>query len=147
MPRNTTGYEEDFYAWTLEQAKLLRSGEFSKIDALNVAEEIESVGRRDRRELADRLENLIGELLKWRSQPGARCGNWQSDILQQRFEIENIIEDSPSLRQFATTCLADVYSDARKQVIEVMGLLQPDFPADCPFTLDQVLSRSFVPED
>src|SRR6266404_1756216 len=113
MPRNTTGYEEDFYAWTLEQAKLLRSGEFSKIDALNVAEEIESVGRRDRRELADRLENLIFELLKWRSEPGARCGNWQSAIRQLRFEIEHIVRDSPSLRQFAADCLAEAYSDAR----------------------------------
>jgi hypothetical protein len=147
MQRNTNGYEEDFYAWTLEQAKLLRSGDFSKIDALNVAEEIESVGRRDRREVADRLENLIGELLKWRSQPGARCGNWRSAILQQRFEIEHIIEDSPSLREFATACLAETYSDARQRVIEAMGLLQPGFPTDCPFTLDQVLSHSFVPED
>jgi hypothetical protein len=147
MPRNTTGYEEDFYAWTLEQAELLRSGEFSKIDALSIAEEIESVGRRDRRELADRLENVIGELLKWRSQPGARCGNWQSAILTQRFEIEHIIEDSPSLRQFASVYLAEAYTDARERVIETMGLLQPDFPADCPFTLDQVLSHSFVPED
>src|ERR1700680_1582519 len=109
MARNTTGYEEDFYAWTVEQAKLLRSGKFSRIDALNVAEEIESVGRRDRRELADRLENVIGELLKWRSQPGARCGNWQSAILTQRFEIEHIIEDSPSLRQFASVYLAEAY--------------------------------------
>jgi hypothetical protein len=147
MPRNTTGYEEDFYAWTIEQAKLLRSGEFSKIDALNVAEEIESVGRRDRRELADRLESLIAELLKWRSQPGSRCGNWKSEILQQRFEIENIIEDSPSLRQFAAGCLAESYSDARERVIDEMGLLQPDFPADCPFTPEQILAEDFLPED
>ena len=147
MPRNTPGYEKDFYAWTVEQAKLLRSGELSKIDATNVAEEIESAGRRDRRELGDRLENLIVELLKWRSQPGARCGNWQSAILQQRFEIEHIIEDSPSLRQFAAKRLGKAYPDARNRVIKELGLLQPDFATDCPFTLDQVLSRSFVPED
>jgi len=147
MPRNTTGYEEDFYAWTIEQAKLLRSGKLSKIDALNVAEEIESVGRRDRRELGDRLENLIVELLKWRAQPGSRCGNWRSVILQQRFEIGQIVEDSPSLRQFAADYLAEVYSDARERVIETMGLLQPDFPADCPFTPDQILAEDFLPQD
>jgi hypothetical protein len=147
MPRNILGYEQDFYAWTVEQAKLLRSGEFSKVDALNVAEEIESVGRRDRRELGDRLENLLVELLKWRCQPGARCGNWQSAILQQRFEVEQIVEDSPSLRQFAIERLGEAYSDARERVVGELGLLQPDFPADCPFSLDQVLSHSFVPED
>jgi hypothetical protein len=147
MPRNTLGYEQDFYAWTVEQAKLLRSGEFSKVDALNVAEEIESVGRADRRELGDRLENLIAELLKWRSQPGARCGDWRGAILQQRFEIEHIVEGSPSLRQFAAERLGEAYSDARERVVKELGLLQPDFPTDCPFTLDQVLSHSFVPED
>lgn len=147
MPRNTPGYEEDFYVWTVEQAKRLRSGEFTKIDALNVAEEIESLGRRDRREVADRLENVILELLKWRCRPGARCGNWRSEILQQRCEIGHIIDDSPSLRQFASESLVEAYSDARRRVIEELGLLQPDLPTDCPFTLDQVLSRSFLPED
>ena len=147
MPRNTPGYEQDFYAWTVEQAKLLRSGEFSKIDALNVAEEIESVGRRYRRELGDRLENLIVELLKWRSQSGARCGNGRAAIRQQRFEVEHIVDDSPSLREFAAERLSEAYSDARERVVEELGLLQPDFPTDCPFTLDQVLLHSFVPED
>lgn len=146
VSRNTTGYEEDFYAWTIEQAKLLRSGEFSRIDTLNVAEEIESVGRRDRRELADRIEDLIVELLKWLCQPGARCGNWHSEILQQRFEIEHIINDSPSLREFTEERLAEAYSDARERVVEELRLLQPDFPAECPYSLDQLLSHSFVPE-
>src|SRR5712692_1797691 len=117
MPRNTTGYEQDFYAWTVEQAKLLRSGEFSKIDALNVAEVIEGAGLRDRRELSDRLETVIAELLKWHFEPGARCGNWRSAILQQRFEIEHIVEDSPSLRQFATERLGEAYSDAREREV------------------------------
>jgi len=123
MPRNATGYEEDFYAWTVEQAKLLRSGKFSKIDALNVAEEIESVGRRDRRDLIERLENLIVELLKWRSEPGARCGNWRSAILQQRFEIDQIVDDSPSLREFAIERLGEAYSGARERVVEELARL------------------------
>jgi hypothetical protein len=147
MPRNTPAYEEDFFAWTVEQAKLLRSGNFSQIDAANIAEEIESLGRRDRRELGDRLENLIAELLKWRCDPDARRGNWQSEILRQRSEIEHIIDDSPSLREFAAERLAEAYSDARERVVEELRLLQPDFPAECPYTLDQVLSHSFLPED
>jgi hypothetical protein len=146
MPRNTPTYEEDFFAWTVEQAKLLRSGDFSQIDAANIAEEIESLGRRDRRELGDRLENLIAELLKWRCDPGARCGNWRSDIRQQRFEIEQIIDDSPSLREFIAKRLAEAYSDARERVIEELGLLQPEFPAECPFIPDQILRQDFLPE-
>jgi hypothetical protein len=145
MPRNAAGYNDDFFAWTVEQARLLRSGEFSKIDALNIAEEIESVGRRDRRELGDRLENLIIQLLKWRLEPGARCGNWRSEILQQRFELEQVVDDSPSLRRFAADSLTEMYSDARSRLIEELGLLQPDFPVNCPFTLEQVLAADFLP--
>jgi Domain of unknown function DUF29 len=58
MPRNSADYQEDFYAWTVEQGRLLRSGEFSSIDALNIAEEIESLGRSDRREILSRLTVL-----------------------------------------------------------------------------------------
>jgi hypothetical protein len=146
MPRNSVGSDDDFFAWTEEQARLLRAGELSKIDALNVAEEIESAGRRDRRELSHRVESLIAELLKWRCEPGARCGNWRSSILSQRFEIEQILKDSPSLRQFAADRLGEAYSDARERVIAELGLLQPDFPAACPFTPQQILSEDFLPE-
>ena len=147
MRRNSPDYEKDFYAWTVEQAKLLRSGQLSEIDAWNVAEEIESVGRRDRTELVDRIERLMTELLKWRCDPGARCGNWQAAILQERFEIDHIVRDYPSLREFAAEQLPEAYSEARQRVIEELRLLQPDFPPDCPFGLDQVLSRSFLPEN
>src|SRR5271168_2524963 len=69
MPRIAVDYDEDFYAWTVEQARLLRSGELSAIDAANIAEEIESMGRSDRRELKSRLIVLLDHLLKWRHQP------------------------------------------------------------------------------
>jgi hypothetical protein len=72
MPRNVIEYEEDFYAWTVEQGRLLRAGEFSALDAANLAEEIESMGRSDRRELKNRLVVLVMHLLKWRHQPAAR---------------------------------------------------------------------------
>src|SRR5882724_976470 len=62
MPRNLADYEEDFYAWNVEQARLLRSGEFSSIDVANVAEEIESLGRGDKRELESRLTVLLMHL-------------------------------------------------------------------------------------
>jgi hypothetical protein len=145
VPRNASEYDQDFYAWTVQQAKLLRAGELSRLDTANLAEEIESLGRQDRRDIARRLEQLVIELLKWRVQAGARCGNWQSEILRQRFDIGQIIEDSPSLRQFATERLSQAYSDARERVIEELGLLRAEFPAECPFTLDRVMAEDFLP--
>lgn len=147
MSRNAVDYERDFFAWTVEQAELLRAGKLAQLDAANVAEEIESLGRRDRRELLDRLEKLIMELLKWRLDRGARCGYWESSMVQQRFEIDQIIDDSPSLREFAAGRLANLYSDARDRLVEELRLLRPDFPPECPFSLDQVLAEDFLPED
>src|SRR5487761_1403224 len=105
MARNTVDYDRDFYAWTNEQARLLRTGELSAIDAANLAEEIESMGRSDRRELQSRLAVLIMHLLKWRFQPSARSAGWLGTIREQRLQIELILEDSPSLRPVVTPML------------------------------------------
>ncbi len=64
MARNAALYDEDFYGWTMEQARLLRAGEFARLDIENVAEELESIGRRDRREIDGRLVVLLSHILK-----------------------------------------------------------------------------------
>ena len=87
MPRNAAAYDEDFFAWTEEQARLLRAGELAEIDALNLAEEVESVGRSDRREIRSRLIVLLTHLLKWHFQPDARSSGWLGTIREQRDQI------------------------------------------------------------
>lgn len=84
MGQNAVLYEDDYYAWTIEQAQLLRAGALSAIDAANIAEEIESMGRSDRRELQSRLVVLTMHLLKWRFQPTARSSGWLGTIREQR---------------------------------------------------------------
>ena len=144
--RNAVDYEEDFYAWTVEQARLLRAGEFSALDIANIAEEIESLGRSDRRELGSRLTVLLLHLLKWRSQPDIRSKSWFATIREQRRQIEKLLRESPSLSPFVATALTESYSDARDDAVEETGLAETALPAECPFTLDEVLSRSFLPE-
>jgi len=146
MSRNSAGYDEDFYAWTVEQARLLRSGEFSSIDVENVAEEIESLGRSDKRAIESRLTVLLMHLLKWQVQPKMRSGSWSGTILEQRRRIEKLLRESPSLRPFVTEVLAEVYSEAREAASNETGLPETEFPAECPFSADEVLSRSFLPE-
>lgn len=146
MPRNVVDYEEDFYLWTVEQARLLRSGELSAIDAANIAEEIESMGRSDRRELKSRLIVLIAHLLKWLHQPEARSRSWSSTIREQRQQIDLVLEDSPSLRPAVTHMLPQTYSIARERTAEETGLAESTFPDLCPFTPDELLSHGFLPE-
>jgi Domain of unknown function DUF29 len=146
MPRNSADYEEDFYAWTVEQSRLLRSGELSTIDAANIAEEIESMGRSDRREFKSRLVVLVMHLLKWRHQPSARSRRWSATIDEQRLQIGDLLSESPSLRPMMLAILAQAYPIARAQAIAETGLADEAFSEACPFTADEVMSGSFYPE-
>jgi hypothetical protein len=146
MPRNSADYEKDFYAWTVEQSRMLRSGEISSIDAENIAEELESMGRSDRRELKNRLVILVMHLLKWRHQSAARSRSWSATIDEQRLQIEDILAESPSLRPMMAAMLAPAYEIARGRAIAETGLGDEAFPEAGPFTPDEVLSRQFLPE-
>jgi len=146
MPRNSVDYEEDFYAWTVEQSRLLRSGELSAIDVANIAEEIESMGRSDRRELKSRLVVLVMHLLKWRHQPSARSRSWSATIDEQRLQIEGVLVESPSLRPMVPAMLSEAYAIAGARVIAETGLAEEAFPKACPFMPDEVLSRVFLPD-
>ena len=147
MARNDIAYDDDFFAWTEEQARLLRAGELAEIDTLNLAEEIESVGRSDRREIRSRLMVLLAHLLKWRFQPDERSASWLSTVREQRDQIESILEDSPSLRPVIAEALTRAYKRARTVAAEETGLPETTFPADCPFTPEQILGSDILPED
>jgi hypothetical protein len=146
MPRNSVDYEEDFYSWTVEQSRLLRAGELSAIDAANIAEEIESMGRSDRRELKSRLVVLLMHLLKWRHQPGSRSRSWSATIDEQRLQIEGILGESPSLRPSVAAMLVEAHAIARARAIAETGLADEAFPEACPFTAEEVLLRTFLPD-
>ncbi len=146
MPRNAIAYDDDFFEWTVEQARLLRGGGLSEIDAANIAEEIESMGLSDRRELRSRLIVLLTHLLKWAYQPDARSSSWLGTIREQRLQIEFILEDSPSLRRVVAQILPRDFNHARRKAIDETELPETSFPAECPFTADQVLAEDFLPE-
>ena len=147
MPRNAALYDEDFFAWAEEQARLLRSGELSQLDLENVAEEIESMGKSLRRELRNRLVVFIAHLLKWQYQPGFRSRNWSATIREQRRQIADIIEESPSLKPALAQNLDHLYVAARDKALNETGLAEMTFPTQCPFTPEQLLAEDFLPED
>jgi hypothetical protein len=139
-----THYDEDFYAWTQAQAALLRAGKWQYLDAANLAEEIESLGRQDKRELKQRLEALLNQLLTWWAKPEERCGRWSSQILGERHEIASLLRDSPSLQAQLEELLADAYPFVRGQVLDELGLFH--LPEQCPFKAADVLRDDFWPE-
>ena len=146
MPRNSAAYDEDFYAWTQEQATLLRSGQFSQVDIENVAEELESMGRSDKREIDSRLEVLLMHLLKWQVQVLLRSPGWSGTIREQRRRIEKLLRESPSLRPVYGHLIPEAYTEARDKAAQETGLPETNFPIDCPFTPEQILEKDFLPE-
>ena len=141
-----TLYETDFYAWTKEQALLLRSEEIEKLDLSNILEEIEAMGQRERRELTSRLIVLIMHLLKWQFEPENRSKSWTNTIRHQRTEIELLLEDSPSLRRELSERATMAYPRALSAASEETGLSATLFPAGNPYTAEQILNEAFLPE-
>jgi hypothetical protein len=147
MPRNAAAYDEDMFAWTEEQARLLRAGEFAQLDIENIAEEIESMGRNIRRKLRNRLAVLVMHLLKWQYQPAHRSPSWSATIAEQRDQVADLLDESPSLRSLPGQELAKLYRSATSKAVRDTGLPQTTFPIECPFTPEQILAEDFLPED
>jgi hypothetical protein len=145
---HATLYDEDFYAWTKDTAARIRAGDWDAIDGEAVAEEIESLGKRDRRELASRLEVLAAHLLKWSIQQDYRTHShsWADTIAEQRRQLDLLLEDSPSLQQTVPDVLARRYDAARRQAARETRLPLATFPETCPWSPAQVLDADFWPE-
>jgi hypothetical protein len=140
-------YETDFYAWTQQQAQLLRERRWHDLDLENLVDEVESVGRSDKRQIESRLEILLAHLLKWKFQPGGRGNSWMSTIFEQRQRLTGLVKDSPSLREFQRQEVFNSYRAARLLAAKESGIAFGLFPEDCPFTPEQVLDLEFFPED
>ena len=140
------GYDTDFFEWTQTTAEMIRQGRLAEVDLEHVAEEIEAMGRRDRREVRSRLIMLIMHLLKWEFQPELRTTSWRSTIDEQRMQIQFIIQDSPSLRRLPSDELAASYKRGVERAIEETGLEADRFPSSCPYTAEQILETDLLPE-
>ncbi|MBV9290595.1 MAG: DUF29 domain-containing protein [Hyphomicrobiales bacterium] len=136
-------YDTDAYEWTVEQAALLRKRAANELDYDNLAEEIESLGKSDRREVLSRLEDLVLHLLKLRYQPKKRSPSWPGSVQEARNRLEDLLEQSPSLRPYTAECLPRAYVRARGKALRQTGLAR--LPETCPWAIDDVLSPDFWP--
>jgi Domain of unknown function DUF29 len=139
-------YDRDFYAWSRQQAELLRKGSLADADIEHIAEEIDSMGRTEKRELISRLTVLLLHLLKWRHQSGRRGPSWEASIANQRDDIADHLEDNPSLKPLVPQALASAYRKASREAVAETGLPGAMFPDKCPWTVEQVLDGGFWPE-
>ncbi len=146
-PESATLYDSDYLRWLAETAERLRSGQLDQIDVLNLTEELDDLGRSEKRAVESNLEVLLRHLLKYQYQGDRRSNSWRFTILEHRDRIAKAFRDSPSLRPYFVSIYADCYTTARKKAAVETGLPLETFPEQVPFSPELVLDPDFLPDD
>jgi hypothetical protein len=136
-------YERDYFAWIRLNAQRLREQRPALVDWENVAEELEDLGRAERRTIQSQLEVLLTHLLKWAFQAQRRSRSWQLSIANARDRLSDVLEDSPSLRdqRLLSELFAKAYRIARRTAAAETGFDD----ATPPWSLEDVLDEKFFP--
>lgn len=138
-------YETDVVAWSNEQAQLIRDKKFALLDLEHIAEEIEDVGKSEKRELASRMAVLLSHLLKWQFQPERQCRSWSQTINDQRIELDYHLDENPSLKNSLEDerWLKMVWAKATSQARQETNL--DCFPVSCPWKMADILTNGWLP--
>jgi hypothetical protein len=141
-------YDQDFYLWIQTTVKLLSEGKLEQLDIENLIEEIDSMGRREKKELKTRLIVLIEHLLKlqyWTEEKDYNARGWRNTVVEQRRQIAYSLADSPSLKSILNDVFLECYQDARNDTLRKYELPSELFPEDSPFSLLDILNADFLP--
>jgi hypothetical protein len=141
----STLYEQDYYLWLETTAKLLRDGQLSALDAANLLEEIEDMGRSEKRAVYSNLKILLMHLLKYRYQPEKRSNSWIASIVEHQQRLKKAFKESPSLQPYFTEVFNECYQDARELAAAETGLAIDWFPVETPFTPEEILTSGYLP--
>ncbi|MDJ0731600.1 MAG: DUF29 domain-containing protein [Crocosphaera sp.] len=142
----TNLYDKDYCLWLEETVQLLRKRKFTDLDVSNLIEEIEDMGRSEKKAVKSNLKILLCHLLKYKYQPEKRSKIWLSTIFEHRDRLEDDFAESPSLKRYFEEVFQPCYHKARKQAEIETGLPLETFPLNCPFTSEQVLDMDYLPE-
>ncbi len=145
---SATKYDRDFYAWTQEQSVKLRAGVLAGLDIDHIAEELEGMGRAEKRQLGNRIALIVMHLLKMSLQSEKLphySNSWQATIREQRRRVRGLLQDNPSLKSVLEEVFADAYPDAVDEAIRETNLPESAFPQENPFSLGQTLDDGYWP--
>lgn len=148
LSQNNSLYEQDYYLWLLQTSKLLQEGKLNQVDINNLIEEIDSMGRSEKKEIKSRLIILIEHLLKlnyWQAEKEYNARGWRNTVVEQRLQINLSFEDSPSLIKVLDESFLDCYNKARISTLQKYQLSRDLFPIQPPFSLEDILDSNYLP--
>ncbi|AFZ37506.1 protein of unknown function DUF29 [Stanieria cyanosphaera PCC 7437] len=140
-------YSRDYYLWLSHTAQLIKEGKFNEVDAVNLVEEIEDMGRNEQRAIESNLVVVLLHLLKYKYQPVKRSNSWKASIREHRRRLRKAFSASPSLKRYFKEVFDECYQDSREQAADETGLPLDTFPTFSPFTPDQILNPDYLPEE
>ena len=143
---DSTLYEQDYYLWLKQTAFLLRNGKLSELDIANLAEEIEDMGRSEKRAVESNLEIVLMHLLKYKYQPSKRSNSWRYTIFEHRKRLKKAFRDSPSLKRYFNETFSECYQEAKKMASIETGLSIDTFPSESPFSPEETLNPDYLPK-
>lgn len=141
----TSIYEQDYYLWLDLTASLLRDGRLGELDIPNLIEEIEDMGRSEKRAVESNLVVILMHLLKYKYQPEQCSNSWKLTIREHRRRLRKAFEDSPSLKPYLGKVFDECYQDARLQAADETGLPLETFPLQSPFIPEEALNPDYLP--
>ena len=142
QPTTQTLYDQDYYLWIRTTINQLRTGQFSAVDLENLLEELETMGRSEKRAIESLLTKLLVHLLKlkcWDSERERNQGHWLGEIRTFRKQIKKSLKDSPSLKPYILEIFDECYQDARLEASDRSQLPIDIFPLIPIGSLEQIL--------
>lgn len=146
MDTNPVLYEQDYFAWTQEQAALIRQGKLADVDAEHLIEELEEMGNSQANLLINHLRILLAHLLKWQYQSHLRGRSWQATIKELRYAMQRRLAKNHSLKSKWDESVLDGYRLGVLLAVRETNLPEEQFPVDCPYTAEQIMAEDFWPE-
>lgn len=136
-----SAYEKDFHQWSLDQAHLIKIGDFKKLDIEHLIEEIETLGNSEKRALRSFMTVLMKHLLKIKYQPEKHTSSWDRSIKYSRREIEDILKENPSFKRFIPEYIKTTYLTAVESASDETNKDESDFPTECPWTFEEIMKE------
>jgi hypothetical protein len=139
-------YEQDYYLWLEKTAQILKEGSLQKLDLPNLIEEIEDMGRSEKRTIESNLIIVLIHLLKYKYQAEKRSNSWKFTIKEHRRRLKKNLKESPSLKNYFAEIFAECYQDAKDLAATETGLSLDAFPSASPFTPEETLNPDYLPD-
>ena len=137
-------YEQDFLAWLTQQQSALAHRDVTALDWENLAEELDAMGMGEKNELKSRLVILLVHLLKWQHQPTKHSISWFTAIANQRDDLQDLLDEKPSLYQYLPDILTKSYRNARREASAETGITLTNFDETCPYNIEEILNHQFL---